>query len=69
MMAGVDLVHVPYRGSAPLVTDLVAGQVQIAFDLMPTSLPQIQAGRLRSLAVTAFPAMASPRRLPDHAPR
>jgi tripartite-type tricarboxylate transporter receptor subunit TctC len=62
MMAGVNLVHVPYRGSAPLVTDLVAGQVQIAFDLMPTSLPQIQAGRLRALAVTGKTRFAE---LPD----
>ena len=62
MMAGVDLVHVPYRGSAPLITDLVAGQVQVAFDLMPTSLPQIQAGRLRALAVTGKTRFAE---LPD----
>jgi tripartite-type tricarboxylate transporter receptor subunit TctC len=62
MMAGVDLVHVPYRGSAPLVIDLVAGQVQVAFDLMPTSLPQIQTGRLRALAVTGKTRFAE---LPD----
>jgi tripartite-type tricarboxylate transporter receptor subunit TctC len=62
MMAGVDLVHVPYRGGAPLVTDLVAGQVQVAFDVMPTSLPQIQAGRLRAIAVAGKTHFAE---LPD----
>jgi tripartite-type tricarboxylate transporter receptor subunit TctC len=51
-MAGVDLVHVPYHGSTPAVTDLLAGQVQVMFDVTPTSLPQVRAGRLRALAVT-----------------
>jgi tripartite-type tricarboxylate transporter receptor subunit TctC len=51
-MAGVDLVHVPYHGSTPAVTDLLAGQVQVMFDVTPTALPQIRAGRLRALAVT-----------------
>jgi tripartite-type tricarboxylate transporter receptor subunit TctC len=51
-MAGVDLVHVPYHGSTPAVTDLLAGQVQVMFDVMPTALPQIKSGRLRALAVT-----------------
>ena len=51
-MAGVDLVHVPYHGSTPAVTDLLAGQVQVMFDVTPTALPQITSGRLRALAVT-----------------
>jgi tripartite-type tricarboxylate transporter receptor subunit TctC len=51
-MAGVDLTHVPYKGSTPAVTDLLAGQVQVMFDVMPTSLPQIKVGKLRPLGVT-----------------
>jgi tripartite-type tricarboxylate transporter receptor subunit TctC len=51
-MAGVDLTHIPYKGSTPAVTDLVAGQVQVMFDVTPTSLPQINAGKLRPLGVT-----------------
>jgi len=52
MMAGVDMVHVPYRGGAPMVTDLIGGQVQVGFDVMPTSLPHIRTGALRALGVT-----------------
>jgi tripartite-type tricarboxylate transporter receptor subunit TctC len=52
MMAGVDLVHVPYRGSAPALTDMLAGQVQVMFDNLPTSIEHIRAGKLRPLAVT-----------------
>ena len=44
-MTGVDMVHVPYRGSTPAVTDLIAGQVQVMFDVTPTALPQIKAGK------------------------
>ena len=51
-MAAVDLTHVPYRGSAPALTDLVAGQVQVMFDVMISTLPLIQAGKLRALGVT-----------------
>jgi tripartite-type tricarboxylate transporter receptor subunit TctC len=51
-MAGVNLVHVPYRGSTPALTDLLAGQVQVMFDVTPSSLPHIKAGNLRALAVT-----------------
>jgi len=51
-MAGVDLVHVPYRGSTPALTDLMAGQVQVMFDVTPSSLPLISGSKLRPLAVT-----------------
>ncbi len=52
MMTGVQLQHVPYRGSAPALTDMLSGQVQVMFDNMPPSLPHIKAGKLRALAVT-----------------
>src|ERR1700688_2626525 len=52
MTTGTDMVHVPYRGSAPLVVDLLGGQVQVAFDNMPPTIEHIRAGRLRALAVT-----------------
>lgn len=52
VLAGVDLVHVPYRGSTPALTDLLAGQVQVMFDVTPSSIPHIRAGRLRPLAIT-----------------
>ena len=51
-MAGVDLVHVPYHGTTPALTDLLGGQVQVMFDVTPTSLPHVTAGELRALAVT-----------------
>jgi tripartite-type tricarboxylate transporter receptor subunit TctC len=52
MMAGINVVHVPYRGAAPALTDLLAGQVQVLFDAMPSSIEYIRAGKLRPLAVT-----------------
>jgi tripartite-type tricarboxylate transporter receptor subunit TctC len=52
MMAGVDLVHVPYRGGAPAATDLVAGHLQVIFAPVSESIQHIQAGKLRALAVT-----------------
>jgi tripartite-type tricarboxylate transporter receptor subunit TctC len=52
MMSGVNMQHVPYRGSAPMLVDLLAGQVQVAFDNMQPSIPHIKAGTLRALAVT-----------------
>ncbi len=61
-MTGVDIRHVPYRGSAPALIDLLGGQVQAMFDLMPASIGYIRAGKLRALAVTT--ATASPA-LPD----
>ena len=53
MMAGVDIVHVPYRGGGPTLTDLLAGQVPVMFDTIATSMEQIKAGKLRALAVTS----------------
>jgi len=52
MMAGVDMVHVPYRGEALALPDLISGQVQLLFGVMPASLGYIRAGKLRALAVT-----------------
>ena len=51
-MAGVQMTHVPYKGSAPMLTDLLGGQLQLAFSSVPTALPHIKSGRLRALAVT-----------------
>jgi tripartite-type tricarboxylate transporter receptor subunit TctC len=62
LMTGVNLVHVPYRGSAPALTDMIGGQVQVMFDNMPSSIEHIRAGKLRALAVTT--AMRS-EALPD----
>jgi tripartite-type tricarboxylate transporter receptor subunit TctC len=52
MTAGVNVVHVPYRGTGPMLTDLIGGQVQVAFDPLPASIEHIRAGKLRALAVT-----------------
>jgi tripartite-type tricarboxylate transporter receptor subunit TctC len=62
VMTGVQMAHVPYKGSAPALTDLMGGQVQLMFDNLPSSLAFIKAGRLRALAVTS--AQRSPA-LPD----
>ena len=62
MMTGVDMTHVPYRGSAPALTDMISGQVQVMFDNMPPSLPHIRAGKLRALGVTTAQRSAA---LPD----
>lgn len=51
-MAGVNIVHVPYKGAAPAMIDLLGGQVQMMFDFMSSALPQIKAGKVRALAVT-----------------
>jgi tripartite-type tricarboxylate transporter receptor subunit TctC len=61
-MAGVDLVHVPYKGAQPALTDVLAGQVQVMFATSTSVLPFIKAGRLRALAVTTATRSAS---LPD----
>ncbi|WP_431272070.1 tripartite tricarboxylate transporter substrate-binding protein [Dankookia sp. P2] len=52
MMSGTELVHVPYRGSAPAITDLVGGRMQLMFEAIPASLAHVRDGRLRALAVT-----------------
>ena len=52
MMTGLDMLHVPYRGAAPMLTDLIGGQVQVAFDPMPSSIEYVKGGKLRPLAVT-----------------
>jgi tripartite-type tricarboxylate transporter receptor subunit TctC len=53
MMTGIDMIHVPYRGSTPGLTDLLGGQVQVMFDVMASSLEHIRSGKLRALAVTS----------------
>ena len=62
MMTGTKMVHVPYKGSAPMLLDLISGQVQVTFDNMPSSIQHIKAGKLRALGVTT--AARSPE-LPD----
>jgi tripartite-type tricarboxylate transporter receptor subunit TctC len=52
MMTGVNMLHVPYRGSGPALTDLIGGQVQVTFDPLASSIEHIRAGKLRALAVT-----------------
>ena len=52
MMTGVNMLHVPYRGAAPALTDLMGGQVQVIFDNLPSSVEYIRAGKLRALGVT-----------------
>jgi tripartite-type tricarboxylate transporter receptor subunit TctC len=51
-MAGVNMLHVPYRGSSPALTDMISGRVQVMFDALPSSLPHIRSGALRALGVT-----------------
>ena len=62
VMAGVQMTHIPYKGSAQALQDLIGGQVQLMFDNLPPSLPQIKAGKLRALAVTTAARAAA---LPD----
>lgn len=59
LMAGVRLTHVPYKGAAPALRDLLAGQVQLAFISVPSSLTQIEAGRIRAIAVAAARRVAA----------
>jgi tripartite-type tricarboxylate transporter receptor subunit TctC len=59
MMTGADMVHVPYRGAAPALVDLLGGQVQIMFDNLASSLPYVRAGKLRPLGVTTMQRLSS----------
>jgi tripartite-type tricarboxylate transporter receptor subunit TctC len=62
MMAGVDMTHVPYRGDAPAMTDLIGGQVDVMFGILSLSIEHIRSGRVRALAVTTAARSAA---LPD----
>jgi tripartite-type tricarboxylate transporter receptor subunit TctC len=64
MMAGIDFVHVPYRGNAPAMTDLLSGQVQILFASLPSSIEYVRAGKARGLAVTTAARAATAPDLP-----
>ncbi len=52
-LAGIDIVHVPYKGSAPMVNDMLGGHIDIAFDNTPNVLPQVNGGKLRALGVSS----------------
>jgi tripartite-type tricarboxylate transporter receptor subunit TctC len=52
MMAKVDMVHIPYKGAGPMLTDLIGGQIQIGFDNLPSSMGHIKSGKVRAVAVT-----------------
>jgi tripartite-type tricarboxylate transporter receptor subunit TctC len=62
MMTGIEMLHVPYHGAAPAIADLLGGQVQVIFSVLPASIEHIRAGKLRALAVTATTRLES---LPD----
>ena len=61
-MAGVSIVHVPYKGSAAAMTDLIGGQTHLMMDVIPSALPQVKAGKIRAIAVTGSKRVAD---LPD----
>lgn len=65
LMTGTDIVHVPYKGSAPAMQDLIGGQVQLSFDTNVAAIPQIQAGKVKGLAVTSRKPSASLPQLPS----
>ena len=62
LLAGVDIVHVPYKGAAQITTDLIGGQIQLAFSQPPSAVPHVRAGKLRALATTATKRVSA---LPD----
>jgi len=62
IMTGTEMIHVPYKGSAPMVADLLGGHVQVAFDNVPNVIAHVKAGKLRALAITSAERVAS---LPD----
>ncbi len=64
LMAGVDMVHVPYRGGAPALTDLIAGQVQVYFTTVANGIEYVRAGRLRALAVSTMERLELLRDIP-----
>ena len=67
VMAKVNIVHVPYRGAAPMLTDLLGGQIKMAFDNLPSSLPLIRSGQIRGIAVTTAARTAMAPELPTFA--
>jgi tripartite-type tricarboxylate transporter receptor subunit TctC len=62
--AGIDLQHIPYRGSAPAATDLVGGQIQVMFDNSPTTYPQVKGGTMRALGVASSGRLDSMKAIP-----
>src|SRR5690606_11230573 len=62
--AGIDLQHIPYRGSAPAATDLIGGQIQVMFDNSPTTYPQVRAGAMRALGVASAQRITSMKDIP-----
>jgi tripartite-type tricarboxylate transporter receptor subunit TctC len=64
MMAGIDMVHVPYRGGAPALIDLLGGRVQVMFDTIPQAIDYIREGKLRALAVTTATRSEIPPNVP-----
>src|SRR5262249_1231673 len=64
LMTGVDMLHVPYRGNAPALTDLLAGQLQVLFDSISSSIEQIRSGKVRALRVPPRPEGRSCRMFP-----
>src|SRR5258708_24669965 len=65
ILTGINMVHVPYRGAAPALVDMLAGQVQVMIDPLPASIEFVRTGRLRPLAVTSAPRWPA---LPDVPP-
>jgi tripartite-type tricarboxylate transporter receptor subunit TctC len=63
-MAGIDLVHIPYKGTAPAVTDLLGGQISLMFNSMPSVLPYTRSGRLRGIAVSSAKRSAAAPEIP-----